>query len=56
MGEPRRVDVRAAVAGVAGVCPECHSHKTAVTIKSANGVYCRCSDCGHIWHQEQVKN
>lgn len=51
MAEPQRnVDVST---GVCDVCPECHSHETIVTIKSDTGVYCRCSDCGHIWHQDE---
>jgi len=36
------------------VCPECRSVTTTVTLKSDTGVYCRWSECGHVWHQERI--
>jgi hypothetical protein len=52
MGQPQRTgDVRAEPCDV---CPECHGLDTTVTLKSATGVYCRCKDCGHVWHQERL--
>src|SRR4029453_15078993 len=33
--------------------PRCHSAKTAITLKTAYGRYCRCSACGHVWHAEE---
>ena len=48
---PRNLDVRA---GVSDICPECKSQDTTMTLKSDSGVYCRCANCGHIWHQTRT--
>jgi hypothetical protein len=53
MPQPRR-DVDDVRTSVRDVCPVCQSQETTVTIKSDSGVYCRCSDCGHIWHQDRA--
>ena len=54
MGQPQ--PAREVRPDTCDVCPECHSVHTTVTIASAKGVYCRCSDCGHVWHQDRVKH
>jgi hypothetical protein len=36
------------------VCPECHGTNTTVSLASTSGVYCRCADCGHVWHKERL--
>jgi hypothetical protein len=52
MGQPQRAgDIRTEPCDV---CPECHSVHTTVTIASTKGVNCRCSDCGHVWHQDRL--
>jgi uncharacterized Zn finger protein len=52
MREPlRNFDVRARVDDI---CPKCHSNDITVTINPDNGVYCRCPNCGHIWHQDRA--
>ena len=48
---PRIVDIRM---GVGDVCPVCKSQDTTLTVSSYYRVYCRCSDCGHIWHQSRA--
>ena len=35
------------------VCPECGGEHTTL-ITSTSGVYCRCADCGHVWHTDRV--
>ena len=34
------------------VCPECGSKRTVSTVKSNIGTYCRCTECGFMWHDE----
>ncbi len=33
-------------------CPQCESQTVGVTLTVASGFYCRCQECGHIWHVE----
>ena len=34
------------------LCPRCQSARTAGTLKTAFGKYCRCIACGHAWHDD----
>ena len=34
------------------ICPECQSPQTAVRLRTAYGVYCRCHGCGYVWQDE----
>ena len=52
MAQPRARDISDAEA--CPPCPECHSHKTEFTVKSDSGHYCRCENCGNVWHEEHV--
>ena len=36
------------------VCPERRGTDPTVTIASSTGVYCRCSNCGHVWHKDRL--
>lgn len=38
---------------VCAVCPLCKGQRVAVTIRSMAGAYCRCQDCGFIWHDDE---
>jgi transcription elongation factor Elf1 len=33
-------------------CPKCESNAVSITLMVASGFYCRCNDCGHMWHFE----
>ena len=35
------------------LCPECGGERTTLNA-STSGVYCRCADCGHVWHKDRV--
>ena len=48
---PRNLEIGA---GLYDICPVCKSQDTTMTVKSDYGVYCRCADCGHIWHQSRA--
>jgi hypothetical protein len=37
-------------------CPACQSTKTMFTVKTDAGRYCRCADCGNVWHHEKVRS
>ncbi len=37
-------------------CPKCKSAASDVTLVSKAGVYCRCQDCGHVWHTDDNRS
>jgi rubredoxin len=35
------------------MCPSCGSTDVCLTLPSNVGAYCRCTTCGHVWHDEK---
>jgi uncharacterized Zn finger protein len=33
-------------------CPKCQSKDTRYTVTTSQGHYCRCENCGHVWHDD----
>lgn len=33
-------------------CPECHRQPVECTVPTQRGAYCRCLNCGYIWHED----
>lgn len=33
-------------------CPACGGQRVDCTVPTDRGAYCRCNDCGHMWHQD----
>ena len=50
----RQPDDSQGTADLCPLCPRCGSVKTAPTLKTGFGTYCRCHTCGHMWHEEQL--
>ena len=34
-------------------CPKCASASVTLTLRSSNGAYCLCADCGHCWYHQR---
>ena len=36
-------------------CPACRARPSTPTVQTAAGTYCRCSQCGFLWHADGVR-
>lgn len=34
-------------------CPECHADSVILQLLTSYGSYCRCDNCGHLWHHDK---
>lgn len=34
-------------------CPECNTYRVILQLLTSYGSYCRCENCGHLWHQDR---
>src|SRR4051812_8354083 len=34
-------------------CPKCASARVTLTLRSTNGAYCLCAECGHCWYHQR---
>ena len=38
---------------IPGECPECHAESVILQLLTSYGSYCRCENCGHLWHHDK---